>query len=325
MAFTNVLGHDPVKALVSRALREGRVPPALLFAGPQGVGKMILALAVARALLCEGEPGDACGRCPSCRRSERRLHPDLMVVEPTGVTIKIEQVRDAVREIAGRPFEGRARAFVIDDAHLMTEQAQNALLKSLEEPPRTSHVFLVTPAPQGLLPTVRSRCQLLRLGPLPAGLLARHLEERLSLGPEEARLRAALASGSLGAALAFESDAFKERRERLLAVLERLGENDALDRLEAAERLSDPDSDPDAVLLTLRTLLRDVAALRLSSGARSPLNADVADRLQALAVGPLGARATEAAEAVGEAQAALEGNANKLLTFDLLMDTLAAR
>jgi DNA polymerase-3 subunit delta' len=248
-------------------------------------------------------------------------------VEPTGATatIKIEQVRDAVREIAARPFEGRARAFVIDDAHVMTEQAQNALLKSLEEPPRTSHVFLVTSAPQGLLPTVRSRCQLLRMSPLPAGLLARHLAERLELGPEEARLRAALAGGSLGAALSFESEAFKDRRERILAVLEKLGDDDALSRLEAAETLSEAEMDPEAVLLTLRTLLRDVAALRLSGGERSPLNADVAGRLAALAQGPLGPRATEAAEAVGEMQAALEGNANKLLTFDLVMEALAGR
>jgi DNA polymerase-3 subunit delta' len=321
MAFPDVLGHDRVKALLSRALRERRVPPAMLLAGPEGVGKRVLALTVARGLLCEAGGDDPCERCPACRRAQRGLHPDLVLVEPATTAIKIEQVRDAVREIGGRPFEGRSRAVVVDGAHLMTEQAQNALLKSLEEPPPTSHVLLVTPSPQALLPTVRSRCQLLRLGPLPQGLLARHLEERLRLGPEEARLRAALANGSLGAALAFESDAYRERRERLLTLLERLGEHGPLERMEAAERLSDADGeDPDAALLTLRTLLRDVAALRHSGGA---LNADVADRLAALARGPLGERATTLAEAVGEAQEALSGNANRLLTFDLLMETLA--
>jgi DNA polymerase-3 subunit delta' len=323
MAFADVLGHDRVKALLSGALREGRLPPALLLAGPEGVGKKLLALTVARGLLCEPSGGDPCERCAACRRAQRGLHPDLLIVEPATAAIKIEQVRDAVREIEGRPFEGRSRAVVFNGAHLMTEQAQNALLKSLEEPPSTSHVLLLTPSPQALLPTIRSRCQLLRLSPLPQGLLARHLEERLGLGPEEARLRAALAGGSLGAALAFESDAYRERRERLLALLERLPEHGPLERLEAAERLSEADDDAQATLLVLRTLLRDVAALRIA-GSGAALNADVAERLAALARSPLGERAATLAEAVGESQEALSGNANRLLTFDLLMETLGA-
>ena len=346
MPSFGVLGHDRVKTLLHRALLDARVPPALLFAGPEGVGKKTLALAAARALLCEGPPGEACGRCSPCQRIGRtldsledirrkiedereptlrnfRLHPDLILAEPWRTGLKIDQVRQLVQELLGRPYEGRARAVVIDDAHRMTEQAQNALLKSLEEPPATSHVFLVTPAPFMLLPTIRSRCQLFRLGPLPIGLLGRHLEERLELDSREARLRAALASGSLGAALAFESEAFRERRERLLALLEGLHEADALERLEAAESLDDLD-DPDATLVTLRALLRDVAALRLSAGRGTALNADVADRLAVLARGPLGERAGALAEAVTEAQEALAGNASKLLTFDLLVDTLAS-
>src|SRR5262249_61618740 len=125
------------------------------------------------------------------------------------MSIKTERVRDAVRDIAGRPFEGRARAFVIDEAHLLTEQAQNALLKSLEEPPPSSHVILVTASPQALLPTIRSRCQTLRFSPLPEPLLEAHLRDRCGLPPAEAQLRSALCGGSLGVALAFESEAWR--------------------------------------------------------------------------------------------------------------------
>ena len=331
MAFARILGHPRLRGLLARAVGRRRLPPALLFSGPSGVGKKTLALAVGRALLCEGDDGDACDGCAACSRAARGLHPDAILVEPDGASIKIEQVRDAVREIAGRPFEGRARAFVFDEAHLVTEQAQNALLKSLEEPPATSHVFLVTASPQALLPTIRSRCQTLRFSPLPQSLLETHLRETSGLSPDEARLRAALSGGSLGVALAFESEAWRDLRVELLEMLEKLGRAGTLGRMDAAERLSEMD-DPILALTALRSLLRDVAALR--AGSPALLNADVAARLEPLARGPLGERAGEMARAAGETRDALEGKitgtnlrrgpANALLAFDVLTDALGA-
>src|SRR6185503_8826444 len=112
MPIRDVLSHERIKGLLARALASGRLPPAVLFAGPEGVGKKTLALAVARALVCDRDGGDACDACPSCSRAARGLHPDVMLVEPSTAAIKIEQVRDAVREILAHPFEARARAIV---------------------------------------------------------------------------------------------------------------------------------------------------------------------------------------------------------------------
>jgi DNA polymerase-3 subunit delta' len=318
-----VLGHDRIKGVLARALRQGRFPNSLLFAGPEGVGKRTLALAAARALLCErGREGDACGTCGACSRSGRGLHPDLAFLEPATAVIKIEQVRDAVREIPLPPFEAPARAFVIDEADVMTEQAQNALLKSLEEPRATSHVILVTASPQALLPTIRSRCPLLRFGPLPRALVESALVERQGLAPAEARLRAALASGSLGAALAFESEAYRTLREELLALLEKAGTLSPLERMGEAERLEQVE-EPALALTTLRSLLRDVAAARAGADPKHLLNADVGERVAALARSPVGARAGELAQAAGETREALRGYANKLLSFDTLLETIA--
>ena len=323
MAFADLIGHDGLKGVLSEALRRRRLPPALLFVGPDGVGKKGLALIAARALVCEGGQGDACEACAPCRRSGRGLHPDVVVIEPDGATIKIEAVRDAVREIAGRPFEGRARGFVFDHAHLLTEQASNALLKSLEEPPATSHVLLVTSAPQALLPTIRSRCQTLRVRPLPAALIEEHLQARHGADPGDARLRAALSAGSLGAALAFQPEAYRGMRDELLAVLERLPAMSALDRMEAAERMADAEDVP-LLLTALRSVLRDLAVLRAVPREEATLNRDVVARLSALAQGPLGQRAGALAEAVGETREALRVNANKLIAMDVLLDVLAA-
>jgi DNA polymerase-3 subunit delta' len=324
MGFADILGHDRVKTILSAALRQGRLPPALLLSGPDGVGKKALALVSGRALVCERGTGDACEECAACRRAARGLHPDLVLVEPEGATatIKIDRVRDVAREIGGRPFEARARAFVIDEAHLLTEQAANALLKSLEEPCPTSHVLLVSAAPQALLPTIRSRCQTLRLGSLPPAVLAEHLEKRHGLAQEDARLRAVLGGGSLGAALAFEPEAYRGLRDWLLGLLEALPRQGPLERLEAAEKLADVE-DLTLALTALRALLRDVAALCAGVPDRAAVNADVLARLKALASGPIGPRAAELAAAASETREALRTNANRLLSMDVLLERLA--
>lgn len=323
MGFADIVGHDRVKTILSTALRHGRLPPALLLSGPDGVGKKALALVSGRALVCEREEGDACGQCGACGRALRGLHPDLMLVEPDGATIKIDRVREVAREIGGRPFEARARAFVIDEAHLLTEQAANALLKCLEEPCPTSHVLLVSAAPQALLPTIRSRCQTLRVGSLPPALLADHLVKHHGLPADEARMRAVLSGGSLGAALAFEPEAYRGLRDGLLVLLEALPRQGPLERMEAAEKLAEVEDLPLA-LTALRALLRDLAALAAGTPDRAAMNADVLPRLRALASGPLGRRAGLLASAVGETREALRTNANRLLSMDVLLETLAA-
>ncbi len=321
MAFDSVLGHDRIKALFARALGEGRMRSALLFTGPEGVGKKHLALLIARALVCQRGGGEPCDACPACGRAARGLHPDLLLLAPEGNSLKIDQVRDVVREIQGRPFEARSRAFVVDDAHLMTEQASNALLKSLEEPPPTSHVILVTASPQALLTTIRSRCQTVRFAALPNGTVEAFLRARDKMS-DDVHLRAQLSGGSLKTALDFEAGAYRGHRDAVLELLEALPGGSAADRIAAAERLAEAD-EPEVALTGLRSLLRDVVALRAGARGEDLLNADVAQRLARLASGRVGPRAVELAEAAGETRAALRANGNRLLALDELLDRIA--
>ncbi|MCG6921018.1 MAG: AAA family ATPase [Acidobacteria bacterium] len=361
MSLGDVVGHERIREILSRALARDRLPPALLLSGPDGVGKKTLALAAAQAALCERAPApEPCGECRTCRkvssaidpgrlRGQReeadrhpdrdewrnfRLHPDLVLVEGWRLTrtgrprpepeIRVGQVRDLVAEVPGAPFEARRRVFIVDDAHGMNVSSQNALLKSLEEPPPRSHLLLVTARPQGLRQTIRSRCQTLRFGPLSRGAVTAFLADRHGVSEEEARLRAALAAGSLGTALAFESEGYRATRESLLALLERIEDLDALARMEQAESLEQAE-DPALLLTTLRSLLRDLAALRAGATAETLLNADVAGRLAPLAAGPLGARAVSLGETAGGTRTALRGFASKLLTFDVLVDALCTK
>jgi DNA polymerase-3 subunit delta' len=359
MRLGEIRGHERVLGILVRALERGRLPPSLLLAGPEGVGKKTVALAVAQAILCERAPiAEPCGECRTCRRvaaglepsklealrgeADRhpdedvwrnfRVHPDLVLAEGWKLTktgrpraepeIRVDQVRDLIAEIAATPFEAQRRVFVIDDAHTMNDSAQNALLKSLEEPPRRSHILLVTAAPLGLRQTIRSRCQLVRFGPLPRGTVEAVLRQRGGLSEDEARLRASLADGSLGAALEFESEQYGRIRLALLELLEQLDDLGELARMEAAEQLAQTE-DAGLLLTVLRSLLRDVAALRAAGEAATIGNADIAARLAALAERPLGERAGALAERAAPLRWSLRAFANRQLTFDVLVDALA--
>src|SRR5688572_11820974 len=150
MPFRAITGHRPLLQLLARAISRGTLPPSLLFAGPAGVGKRRTALALAQALNCEN---DGCGTCRPCTRIERGVHADVLVVEPgDSGAIKIEQIREVVDRTGYRPFEGRRRVVIIDGADALVLNAQDAILKTLEEPPSASVFVLVTDRPDVLLP-----------------------------------------------------------------------------------------------------------------------------------------------------------------------------
>src|SRR6185437_5241205 len=150
MSFRHITGHRPLLALLSRTSARGALPPSLIFSGPSGVGKRLTAVALAQTLNCtnpvEWDGGvDACGACLSCGRIARGVHADVLIVEPAeSGSIKVDQVRDAIERAAYRPFEGRRRVVIIDEADALMPEAQNALLKTLEEPPPASVFVLVT-------------------------------------------------------------------------------------------------------------------------------------------------------------------------------------
>src|SRR5262249_4898504 len=158
MPFRDIPGHRRILDLLARSIANDALPPSLLFAGPPGAPARETAIAVAQVLNCQTrKDGDACGTCSACVRISRGMHPDVQLLAPgdTG-TIKIEQVRDLVDRSAYRPFEGVRRVVMIDEADALVGAAQNALLKTLEEPPPSSVFILITARPDALLPTVRS-------------------------------------------------------------------------------------------------------------------------------------------------------------------------
>ena len=291
MPFSSVTGHRPVIELLARAVVRQALPPSLIFAGPDGVGKRRTALALAQALNCEHPDTtpaggtDACGRCASCRRIARGVHADILIIEPgESGSIKVDQVREAIDRAAYRPFEGRRRLVMVDEADALQSEAQNALLKTLEEPPAASVFVLITARPDVLLPTVRSRCQRIRFGPLSPQDVAAVLMADHGFAAADARAAAAASDGSVGRALADGAEEAVEARDAAARVLAAAGSSDVRRRLDAAKVLAGSGADRDEVsrrLLAMSSLLRDLGVL--SAGAAHALaNADLQPQLQAM-------------------------------------------
>ena len=298
--FNQLAGNQRVKDLLTRMLQSKRVPGALLLSGEEGVGKKLFAVELAKALNCRSPQGvEACDLCAACLRiskfnypqsdkSEdwdaiiRTDHADVgMIVAPKRV-LKVVQIREVEREANYRPFEGNARVFIIDDAEKLNPSSTNALLKILEEPPPTSHIMLITARPAFLLPTIHSRCQVVRFSPLTVAEIEEYLLRDKTNKPAEARLRARLAGGSIARALASDVESFRSQREAMFGVLEALaitGNWSAL--LGAAEQMNDAKhkDDYESNLDILAVLIRDAWLLGLGAKDEQIVNEDLRTQL----------------------------------------------
>ncbi|HZK49599.1 MAG TPA: DNA polymerase III subunit delta' [Thermoleophilia bacterium] len=224
--FADILGQTLALTSLRQALAHG-ASHAYLFAGPAGVGKSDTALAFAAGLAC---PDRGCGACETCRRVLEGLHPDVEIVSPEGAFITIDQIREINREVVMRPFEASVRVYVLLDAHTLKNEAANALLKTLEEPPPHAHFILVTDSPQALPQTVVSRCRRVLFTSVASPVLAAHLVAAYGLSEVEALAFARVAHGSPVHARALATDpGARSQRERLLGWARSVGEAGAFD------------------------------------------------------------------------------------------------
>ncbi len=324
MPFTEILGQERAVAHLRRAWLAERLSQAFCFAGPSGVGKRTTALALAQAVNCVtpvvGGAGatDACGACVACRKIGGGLHPDVVEVRPEGKTvITIDQIREVAGRATFRPYEGRRPVWILDPADLMQEPAANALLKTLEEPAGASLFVLVAAAASALLPTILSRCQVVRFDPLGEAHL-REILARHGRTPEDAAAAAALAGGSAERALTLDVAEARETRDRVVAqVWAALDSPVAI--LERAEGLARDRAGLEATLTILAAFTRDLAVAKMGGPLAALVHADRQAETARLAAGyPLSAILDIFAAQV-EAHRALARYANPRLTAERML------
>lgn len=366
MRFADVQHQSSAIVRVQQALGSGRTPHATMFCGPDGVGREMVAERLATVLLCTdptegpaledatGGPRtwrDACGRCQDCtlcragthpdyhriHRALNKHHPDKAVQRKKAIDLSVDVVRHFVIDRCGhRPARGRARVFVIVEAERMSPGAQNALLKTLEEPPEHSYLILLTPSADALLPTTRSRCQEVAFGRLPTQFVMEHLTAHRDLDPTGARFLAELAHGSLGAALRLADAGIPQRLPRIKELLDRAGEaplafgtglSDLAKQLAKESKGAKDEAEDDApdtnlaresqlsVLAVVSTILRDVQRVLVG---HPPATFDGAADVASLAGRTSSGAIGRAVRAVADAEYQIRRSVNTGLIFDTL-------
>lgn len=341
--WNDILGQDRPKKILAQAVDRDRVHHAYLFAGLEGVGKRLTAMTFSSVINCKNRPEDsfrdACGDCASCRKIANGQHPDVMVIEPEdgSTTVKIDQIRDVQQAAAKQPHEARYRMVVIDEGHTMSEEAENALLKTLEEPASRMRMFVVTDRPHQLLETTISRCQKLRFSALDLEDVRTFLREKFpdtgdsddsEAGHDEGYddvtidVAARYGGGSLGRSIHILESGLLDSRKWLVEKVAETGTDEIATTLELAETLGRGNDQLADQLDVLKLFFRDVMVASVPGREGVLNNPDLDDMVHHYA-GTLGAEgAAERIDAIQYAQDELERNVNGQIILESLLPDL---
>lgn len=265
--FGEILGHDSIKRHLKRAVETGMVSHAYILNGEDGMGKRSLACAFALNLLCENQKGEACMECHACRQVLSGNHPDLIFVthekpNSIGVDDVREQVNDTIRIM---PYSSSYKIYIIDESEKMTVQAQNALLKTIEEPPSYGVLILLTTSQEAFLPTILSRCIQLKLKPLRDDTVQNYLIEKLQVEEGDAGMYTAFAQGNLGKAISIAaSEDFRIMLQGVLDLMKKIGEMDISELLDYIRRVKEDKLDAGACLDFMQLWYRDVLLYKVT-------------------------------------------------------------
>lgn len=240
-SFKDVVGHKDILKYISSAVENNRISHAYILNGERGSGKKMLANLFAMTLLCETGDNEPCGKCHSCKQAESGNHPDIIrVTHEKPNSISVDDIRTQVNNTVDiKPYQGPYKVYIIPQADMMTPQAQNAILKTIEEPPSYAVFLLLTENAETLLPTINSRCVMLKLRNIKDTLIKKYLMENLEIPDYKADMCTAFAQGNMGRAIMLaNSDHFNEIREEAVQLLKHISEMELNEIVAAVKNIS---------------------------------------------------------------------------------------
>ena len=313
-----IIGQERPVRFLTQMLQKGNIPTALLFTGVDGIGRQRAAMAFGMALNCLNPTGmAACRECAPCRKMISGSHPDIVIVEPEGVFIKIDQVRAISRQLKFAPLEGGWRMVIINDAQAMNLEASNAILKILEEPPRRTIFVLTASQTTDLLPTIVSRCQQIAFRPIPHEKVAQLLMQEQGIDRQTARTLAISTKGSLGKALSTDVENWKAWRNSLIEQVVALSGETKQSLFSFAENLSGAKGRLADSLEMIMMWFRDLMMFKVMPD--RIINEDFRTEIRSASKRESINSLLEKVEAVHSAQKAIARNANARLTIDVML------
>ena len=323
--FSDIIGRDQIVSRLKNTVRGGRISHAWLIEGGPGSGKMMLAKAFAAALLCEKQDGDACGECRSCRQAANGNHPDLVyVTHEKSSLISVGEIREQLTaDITVKPYFGGRKIYIVKDADLMNASAQNALLKTLEEPPSYAVIILLTRNAGALLETVRSRCVTISLGSVDEETVRTYLMEELSEPDYQARLIAAFADGSIGRAKELSrSEEFAAIRDTAIRAAAGASGMDSRQIMSAVAEAAEWKERIDDYLEIMSVWFRDVLLFKATCSPDDLIFSDHLSKIRETAAASSYEGLEEILKAVEKASVRLRANVSFNLTMELLLLTI---
>lgn len=281
--FDNIVGQEGIKKLLTQALKNRHFSHAYLFEGPAGLGKELLAREFAAAILCDSEE-PPCHQCKSCRQVAAGTHRELRLIQPEDpekdTSVSVDTIRGLIKDIYLKPYEGDWKVYLIPQAEIMTFQAQNALLKTLEEPPDHAVIILTASESEKLLPTVLSRCQRASFRPVGRQQVEEWLLKKYPVTPLQAKELAAYANGKPDRSVKMlESEVYRQMRQQFLALTDMLAEGRLSPLLEAGELLQQEKSQTLELLALWQEWIRDLQVLALGGETEMLVFQDQLERL----------------------------------------------
>ncbi|MEY8337505.1 DNA polymerase III subunit delta' [Lachnospiraceae bacterium 62-35] len=322
LGFKDILGHEKIKEHLYNAINTGKVSHAYIITGEAGMGRKSLAHAFALTLLCEKGGKEPCMKCHACVQALSNNHPDLIHVthEKPG-SIGVDDIREQIQDtIVVRPYSSYYKIYMIDEAEKMTIQAQNALLKTIEEPPSYGIIILITTNQDVFLPTILSRCVQLKLKPLKDSVVKEYLMDTLHVEEQQADIYAAFARGNLGRAIHIaSSEEFQDMYKRMLFLMTHLKSMDISELLEYIKKLIDEDMDIYECLDFMELWYRDILMHKVTRDMNLMIFKNEYNSINEIGQKCGYDGFENILQAINKARARLEANVNRDLALELML------
>lgn len=318
--FDEILGQDSIKAYMKKALERQQVSHAYIISGEEGMGKRMLANAFAMALLCDEGGTSPCGKCHSCIQFATGNHPDISWVTHEKASIGVDEVRaQLVEPMLIKPYHSRFKVYIVDEAELLTVQAQNALLKTIEEPPEYGVVMLLSANPDIFLQTIRSRCTMLKMVPLPDEQIRQYLLKQ-GAPSAQAEICAAFARGNLGKAIGLsKSEEFAHMRELLVGMLAKVRKMELSEMMEFIRQLKEDGLDNAGTLDFCELWYRDILYRMATGDSNRLIFKSEKDVIEKLAREGDYRKLQQVVDAIAQAKVRLNANVNFETTMELVL------